>query len=63
LLDRARLEIVELRKDVGRKRFEIEVLQGSDKDINFYTGLLSAVVFGRLQYLTPGATCFDYILL
>ena len=45
MLDEARLEIVELRKSVGRKRFGIEVIRDSDKDVNFYTGLPSAAVF------------------
>ena len=55
MLDEARLEIVELRKSVGRKRFGIEAVQDSDKDVNFYTGLPSAAVFDRLfEYLSPG---------
>ena len=55
MLDEARLEIVELRKSVGRKRFGIEAVRDFDKDVNFYTGLPSAAVFDRLfEYLSPG---------
>ena len=54
MLDEARLEIVELRKNVARKRFGIEVVRDSDKDVNFYTGLPSAAVFERLlEYPSP----------
>lgn len=54
MLDEARLEIVELRENVGRKRFGIEAVRDSDKDVNFYTGLTSAAVFDRLfEYLSP----------
>ena len=54
MLDEARLEIFELRKNVARKRFGIELVRESDKDVHFYTGLPSAAVFDRLlEYLNP----------
>ena len=54
MLDEARMEIVELRKNVARKRFGIELVRESDKDVHFYTGLPSAAVFDRLlEYLNP----------
>ena len=54
MLDEARLEIFELRKNVARKRFGIELVRESDKDVHFYTGLPSAAIFDRLlEYLNP----------
>ena len=59
MLDEARLEITELRKNVSRKnvsrkRFGIELVRESDKDVHFYTGLPCAAVFDRLlEYLNP----------
>ena len=54
MLGEAKLEIVELKKGVTRKRFGIEAVRDSDKDVNFYTGLPNAAVFDRpLEYLSP----------
>ena len=54
MLDEVKLEIVELRRNVARKRFGIELFRTSDKDVHFYTGLPSAAVFDRLlEYLSP----------
>ena len=44
LLGEAKLEIVELKKGVTRKRFGIEAVRDSDKDVNFYTDLPNAAV-------------------
>ena len=54
LLGDAKMEIIELRKGVSRKRFGIEAFQNSDKDVQFDTGLPSAAVFYLLlEYLSP----------
>ena len=47
MLDEARLQIVGLQENVGKK-FSIEAIRDSDKDVNFYTGLPSAAVFDTL---------------
>jgi len=54
MLSDAKMEIVELRKGVSRKRFGIEAVQESDKDVHYYAGLPSTAVFFRLlEYLSP----------
>ena len=45
VLNEMRMEVAELKKD---KKFCIETIRGSDKDIQFYTGLPSATVFDKL---------------
>jgi len=55
LLDGGILEIVELRKDVARKRFGIEVFKAM---ITMSIFIWDYHLFDRLlQYLSPGATC------
>jgi len=54
MLSDAKMEIIELRKDISRKRFGIDAIQESDKDVHYYTGLPSTAVFYRLlEYLSP----------
>ena len=54
MLSDAKMEIIELRKGVSRKRFGIDAIQESDKDVHYYTGLPSTAVFYRLlEYLSP----------
>ncbi|XP_065893744.1 uncharacterized protein [Dysidea avara] len=54
-LDEMKLEIIELKKCVSRKRFSFELIRESDKDVNNYTGLPSAAVFDALlDFLSPG---------
>ena len=36
MLDEARLQIVELQESVGKKRFSIEAIRDSDKDVNWF---------------------------
>ena len=57
------MEIVDLRKDVAKKRFGIEVFRGSDKDAIFYTGLPSAAVFDSYYSISVHALMYIDLLL